>query len=45
MSVRSASVVGVWVGVGSSATQSHSVCVVCDPVVTYKVLRLNFVAI
>ena len=34
VSVLSACVVGVWLCVGSSTTWCHSVCVVCDPVVT-----------
>lgn len=34
VSVGSALAVGVWIYVGSGATWCHSVCVVCDPVVT-----------
>ena len=35
---------GVRVGVGSTSTWCHSICVVCDPVVTHDLDELVFVS-
>ena len=42
-SVESEQVVGVWLDVGSGTTSCHSVCVFCDPVVTFILFQLNTV--